>query len=220
MAKIVGEDGVAQEDTPAQAEVRKTNPSSQARPTHLRFNGPRGAKGGRKGTPNTSPEKQVLAGFLGALRAIGRRRIQELVRIVHARDPHTMEFVHAKADRRAAQQCLDMLEMHRESSPHVDVDLVAYLLELHRKNPQLFGSFMGKLAAPQIPEDAAAQGRGFKVSSSWEELIAEYQRLGLEMPAYLRARQKELAEVKKAAKATTMPKPAAAGFGQASKADS
>jgi hypothetical protein len=201
MLKILCEDGVTREDTPAQAAIRKTKPRAQAEPARFWFNGLPYAKADRKRKSNASPEKQVEAGFLGAVRAVGRRNIQELRRTVHARNPRTMEFVHSNSARRAAQRSLDMLEALRERPPHVDVDLVAYLLELHGKSPQLFGAFMAKelsLAQDNAPRD-------FLKPSTFEEVIESYEHFGIPLPDWLKAKQKKMAEDGESSKAATFP---------------
>jgi hypothetical protein len=192
MTEIRCVDGIVRQDTPAQAEIRKTKPWAQACPERFQFNGLPYVR--RRRRANVRPEQ--IRDALEAARGVGRRRLQELRHTVQARKPFMqksatgngvaqLEFLHSEKDRKAAQNELDMIEWACAASPGLDDEMVAYMLELDQTNPKVLAGFFGKLLSVQTPEQDRGQAAKF-TPMSVGELLAEHQRLDMPAPDWLK----------------------------------
>ena len=214
MVEVRCADGILRKDTHKQAEIRKTKPWAQACPERFQFNGLPYVRGRRR--DNTSPE-QIQDALQEAARRVGRRRLQELRHTVDARKPlmqkpaadnevAQLEFLHSEKDRKAAQDCLDMIEWMRAASPDFDDELVAYMLELNLKAPQVFAGFFGKLLSMQTPEQNSEHNSGrplIRPDATPEEVLAVYKRLGIPVPDRLKAMLAEQAAGKEPVQTAT-----------------
>jgi hypothetical protein len=208
MTKIRCVDGIRRKDTPAQAEIRKTKPWAQARPERFRFDGVPYGRGRHKGKVRERVQNAVFA----AARGVGLRRLLQLQQTVQARAAFKQqlaapigagaarrEFLHAEAERKAAQHELDMIERAGAAAPDLDDDLVACMLELNQTNPQLFPGFFGKSLSMQTPEqNSPRDDPPFRVQTV-DELLAEYQRLGVPPPDRLKEEAAKQAAAKEQA---------------------
>jgi hypothetical protein len=162
MARVLCVDGVEREDTPEQAARRLLKKHAVAHPDKFDHRGLPYARSSRRGAANQIGRKLREALF-AANEIIGRESLQDSI---HKGDVERLEL------------CVNIAEAANQSP-----NLVAFFLELWRREPKTYGALVGRTMPLQIT--GADGGPINLMATSREQLVESYRKLGIPVPERL-----------------------------------